>query len=548
VLDEEPSDGVDLIVVGSGAGGLLAALAAHEAGLKAAIFEKAAVVGGGTAYSGGVVWAPCNQIMARKGIHDSVEDALEYLAHAAGGRGDELLARRYVENVGAILAQVEAWTGIKWIIWPGQPDYYPRLPGARVNGRAVLPHPSSAHEVLEPAAAEMPALGLVRETPHMDFVPGFQRSDRPARAAWVAGRSIIGGLWKAVLEREIPYTLSARVRALLTEDKSVVGVEVEVDGIVRRTRARHGVVLNTGGFDWDRELARRYLPGPRAGVQTPPSNTGDGHRMAMALGAATALLDEALWHPSIMIPGDCHETGEQLYRMFNAELAKPHCVLVNACGQRFTSEAAAFAVAHSWFQIDETTRTFPNLPCYFIADDEYRQRYGMPGVREGDEPPGWITQASTLPALAAALGIDEAGLLAEVALYNDDCRTGVDTRFRRGGTVYELYWGDTDHDGPNATMGPVASPPFHAFPVHLSHAGTRGGLVINGSGQVKRIDGRLIQGLYACGNTAANLLFGAGYGAGSAVGSSMVFGYLAGQDVARRAASRSTLLEGRSER
>jgi 3-oxosteroid 1-dehydrogenase len=524
-------EGVDLIVVGSGAGALAAAVLAHERGLQVALYEKAPLVGGGTAYSGGVVWAPCNHVMRRKQIEDSVDAALLYLRHASGARGDETIARRYVESVGRVIEQVEAWTGIKWIIWPGQPDYYPDLPGACANGRALLQHPAAASDVLEPAEKELPGLALVRTTPHMDLVPGFQTADRPAREAWVAGRAIVGGLWKAILEREIEFHVSSPVRDVLVEDGRVTGVVVEADGATRSVRARRGVLLNTGGFDWNEAFARRYLPGPPTPPQTPTSNTGDGHRIAMGLGAATALMDKAVWHPSIRIPNDVHDDGAPLYRMFNAELSKPHSVVVNREGRRFASEAAYFAVSEAWMEVDPHLRTYPNVPSYFIADSRYRAKYGLPGVREGDDVPEWISLARTLAELAELLDVDAAGLADEIALYNRDAEQGTDTRFNRGTTSYERYWGDPDH-GPNPTMGALSEPPFYGFPVHPSHAGTRGGVLTTPSAQVVRVDGTVIDGLYACGNTAANLLFGAGYGSGGAIGSSMVFGFLAAEHAA----------------
>lgn len=531
-LVPEPDPSLDFAIVGSGSGALTAAIAAHDAGLRVAIFEKAHVVGGGTAYSGGVIWAPCNHVMRAKGIEDSIERAVEYLRHASEQRGDEQLALRYSESVGSIVAQVEQWTGIKWVIWPGQPDYYPDLPGASLNGRAILPHPDSADQVLTPAQEQLPDMEHVRLTPHMDFVPGFQRPTRPAREAWVGGRSIIGGLWKCVLERGIEYHLRTPAVSLVTDGSRVVGVTVaQADGSAREVRADRGVLLNTGGFDWDGEFSRRYLPGPPAMPQTPPSNTGDGVRMAMRLGAATALMDQALWHPAIAIPGDTHDTGEPLYRMVNAELGKPHCVVVNRAGRRFASEAAYYAISDAWFQLDQRSRRYMNVPSYFVCDARYRRGYGLPGVQGHEPTPDWITRADTLEQLAAALEIDSSGLLDEVDAYNADCASGIDGRFGRGQTAYERYWGDPDHDGPNPTMGAIAEPPFYAYRLHPSHAGTRGGVLIDCWGRVKSVDGGVIGGLYACGNTAANLLFGAGYGSGSAVGSSMVFGYLAARHV-----------------
>jgi succinate dehydrogenase/fumarate reductase flavoprotein subunit/carbon monoxide dehydrogenase subunit G len=526
-----PEPTLDLAVVGTGSGALAAAILAHDAGLRVAIFEKAPVVGGGTAYSGGVVWAPNNHIMQRKGIPDSTEEACEYLRLASGDRGDADLQRQYAENVGPIIEQVEKWTGVKWVIWTGQPDYYPDLPGAKLSGRAILPHPASASDVLLPLEESLPGLTLVRPTPHMDFVPGFQMSNRPARHSWLAGRSIIGGLWRVILERGIEYHVSTPMVGLLRDGDKVVGLEVEPDGQPRRKIYAYAVLLNTGGFDWNDELARRYLPGPVAHPQTPPSNTGDGHIAAMKVGAGTALMDKAVWHPSIQIPGDTHDEGAPLYRMFNMELSKPHAVVVNSAGKRFSTEAAYYALADAWAHIDTLSRTYPNIPSFLICDEQYKSKYGFPGMREGDPAPSWICSAPTLPGLAKLLGIDGDALVAQVERYNADCVTGVDTEFARGENAYERYWGDPAHDGPNPTMGPIEKAPFYGFETHLAHAGTRGGVLISVHGQVLQPDGTPIPGLYASGNTAANQLFGAGYASGSAVGSSLVFGYLAGRHV-----------------
>ena len=165
-------------------------------------------------------------------------------------------------------------------------------------------------------------------------------------------------------------------------------------------------------------------------------------------------------------------------------------------------------------------------------DSQYRDKYGLTGVKADATPGPWIAVANTLDELAAKLGVNVDNLAAEVNTYNRDCEQGVDTRFNRGGSAYERYWGDPDHDGPNPTMGAIGKAPYYGFEVHPSHAGTRGGVLITPDAQVVRTDGGVIEGLYACGNTAANLLFGAGYGSGSAVGSSMVFGFLAARHAA----------------
>jgi 3-oxosteroid 1-dehydrogenase len=531
LLVENDNGPFDVVIVGSGGGALTAALKAHEAGLRVKIFEKADRIGGGTAYSGGVVWAPCNHVMRRKNIQDSVDDAVTYASAAAAGRGDEAIQRAYIESVAGIIEEVEQWTGLKWIIWV-QPDYYPDLPGARQNGRAILPHPTAADDLLIPAEDRLPALKLVRPTPHMDFVPGFQTVDRRPRDSWLAGRSIIGGLWKAVLEREIPYEISARAQRLIWEDERVAGVEIEhADGQTERIMAGRGVLLNTGGFDWNEQFSRRYLPGPQTLPHTPPSNTGDGHIMAMLLGAATALMDKAIWIPAIRIPGDTHDEGQPLYRMFNLELARLYSIVVNRTGRRFASEAAYFEVTDAWAHMNPHSREYDNMPSYFICDEQYRQTYGFPGAGPQDPVPDWITQRPTLWDLAGALEIDPAGLTDEVDIFNEDAETGTDRRFHRGETAYEQYWGEPDHK-PNSTMAAVREAPFYGFQLYLTHSGARGGVVTTPDAEVVRADGSVIPGLYACGNTAANLLFGASYASGSAIGSSMVFGYRAMQHAA----------------
>jgi succinate dehydrogenase/fumarate reductase flavoprotein subunit/carbon monoxide dehydrogenase subunit G len=522
----------DLVVVGTGSGALAAAITAHDAGLRVVIYEKASKVGGGTAYSGGVVWAPMNHVMKRKKIHDSIEDATTYLRLSSGGRGNDALQLRYVENVGRVIEQVVDWSGIAWVIWTGQPDYYPDLPGARLSGRAILPHPSAASDVLTPLQETMPELALVRPTPHMDFVPGFQTDGGVSpRDAWLAGRSIIGGLWKAVVERGIEFHVSTPVVDLIREDDRVVGVEIAPRGAPKRRLRAEAVLLNTGGFDWNEELAARYLPGPISYPQTPPSNTGDGHLMAFRAGAGTALMDKAVWHPSIRIPGDLHEEGQQLYRMFNMELSKPHSIVVNAAGKRFATEAAYYAVADAWGHIDTLSRTYPNMPSYFICDQQYFAKYGLPGLAVGDDIPAWISVSDTLEGLAEKLEVDPAAFAEQVERYNGYTTDGVDPEFKRGETAYEAYWGDPNHDGPNPTMGAVSEAPFYGFPISFSHAGTRGGVTTSPDGQALRADGSVIEGLYVSGNTAANQLFGAGYGSGSAVGSSLVFGVLAAEHV-----------------
>ena len=401
---------------------------------------------------------------------------------------------------------------------PGRSSERPRDPAASDSGRRPA-HSGRGSAAGAEAGAPDAAHGL-----------RARLSDRrPAsRDSWLAGRSIIGGLWKAVLEREIPYEISARAQRLIWENGRVAGVEIErADGQAERVMARRGVLLNTGGFDWNEQFSRRYLPGLRRRPAHPPSNTGDGHVMAMSLGAATALMDKAIWIPAIRIPGDRHDEGQPLLRMFNLELARLYSIVVNRTGRRFASEAAYFEVTDAWAHMNPHSREYDNMPSYFICDEQYRQTYGFPGA--GPRGSGSRLDHAAPDAVGPR-------------------RRARDRSRRAHGRGRHLQRGRRDghrpalsprRNGLRAVLGRARS---QAQLDHGAGAGravlrlpalpdpfrrARWGVVTTPDAEVVHADGWIIPGLYACGNTAANLLFGASYASGSAIGSSMVFGYRA---------------------
>lgn len=526
-------DEVDLIMVGGGAGSMVAGLAAADAGLSVALFEKSGKIGGGAAYSGGVVWAPMNHIMRRKEMPDSLDEAMLYLKNASHGRGDPAVQQSYVETIGKVLEYIEEQTGMKFIVWPGQPDYYPVLPGAKLEGRTVLPHPGSIAGKLTAAEGEFEDLQKVRYSPHLSIVKDIQRllAGRPISEAWLGGRALVGGLWRTYLERGLPYHLDSPVRDLVVEDGRVVGIVVETDGVTRTVRARRGVLLNTGGFEWNQEMNTRHLPVPEVHAFTPPVNTGDGHVMAMKVGAATALMDQAQWDPTITIPGETHD-GEPLYLMFLEPLSRPHSMVVNKAGRRFGNESSHFCFTDAWMRFDSRSREYDNFPAYFVADDQYRRKYGLPKVAADEPVPDWITQADSLEELAERIGVDPQGLKEQSEIFNAAALAGEDTEHQRGADAYDRYWGDPTHT-PNPVLGDLSEGPFYAIQLHLGSAGNRGGLVIDPDGRVVSVTGEPIPGLYACGHAMADTIFGGGYNSGTAIGSAIAFGWRASQDAAR---------------
>jgi 3-oxosteroid 1-dehydrogenase len=536
--DEE----VDVACIGGGAGSLIAAIVAAEAGLHAKIFEKSSRIGGGAAYSGAVLWAPDNLVMKRKQWPDSVEEAVTYLDAIGFGRSDLPLARTYAETVPGVIDFIADRTPLVFINWPGQPDHFPDLPGAKLEGRQLIPHPGVAAKALSAFEAEHPEMGLVRESPHMDLDLELKRfsGDRSPGAAWVGGRALIGGLWKAAIEHDVPLEVDAPATELIVEDGVVVGVEVERDGKRKRVRARGGVLLNTGGFDQNPELNKRYLFGASAiKALTPHSLTGDGLIMAQKLGAATALMDQCMLNIGTRIPGEEHPDGGELYRIYDAELAKPHGIVVNRAGRRFANESAYYCLGEGWLEFDPRVREFENLPSYAILDQQFRRSYGLPHIGIEDPVPDWIVSADTLEELALKRGIDPAGLVAQVDEYNAMVDAGKDTQFKRGESAYDRIWGDKSVT-PNPTMGRIEEGPFYSIEVFPASAGNRGGVVINGQAEVTTVTGEAIDGLYACGNVAAQLVIGQAYASGIAIGSSLTFGYIAAHQIAEKLGAESS--------
>lgn len=519
-LDAEPDTEFDAVLVGSGGGSLVAAIRLAERGLRPLIVEKSSLIGGGTAYSGGVVWVPNNHRMRAKGLEDSTAEALQYLDAIAMGRGDPVVADAYVRNASRLIDWLEDRTYLRWVTWPKHPDYFSELPGGKDEGRFLLPHPDLISDALDEAEQRWPQLSYVRRSVHLVGIED----------AWVAGRALIACLWLRVLELGIEYRLDSRVRSLLRRaDGTIDGVVVETADGEQRIRARHGVLLNTGGFDHNQEMTARFLPVKEVFVQTPPSNEGDGHIMAAEIGAALGLLDQSIWMPSIRIPGEEHD-GAPLYRMFFQEMALPHSFIVNRQGKRFCNETFYLDIARGWSELDLPHGAYPNIPSWFVFDAEYRDTYGLPpGVPLG----AVLTEHETLAELAEATGIDPDGLLEQAEDFNKDAVLGLDPAFNRGSTRYQKYFGDPSHT-PNPTIGVVRTPPFYALPLYPGSSGHRGGVLIDADGRVLDVRGNAINQLYACGNTAASVLVGAGYTSGVTIGHSMVFGLLAAEDMIRQ--------------
>ena len=531
----------DVVVLGTGAAGLVAALAAHEQGASVGLFEKGDVVGGTTALSGGIVWIPNNAHAAAAGLADSREDALAYLDSLSLGMIDPDLAATLVDTGPDVVRWLEATTPLRFEVVRGYPDYHPEHPGGKPGGgRSLDPGLFNYVELGEWAdrvarASSVPRLRLL-EIPlggGSGTIDAAAQDERDRLDARGRGHALVGALLAACLERGIEPVTGARAIELVREEGRVTGVRFDSDAPRPEVTARRGVVLATGGFEWDAELVRTFLRGPMTSPTTIPTNTGDGLRMALGAGAALGVMGEAWWVPTAEIPGE-KLYGQQRARLILRERTLPGSIMVNRKGRRFANEAANYnAFGGALHQLDPTRFDFANLPCWLVFDGAYLGRYGFVDTAPGAVAPAWVTTAPTLEELAESIGVDVTGLVATVARWNQLVDKGHDDDFGRGDSAYDGWSGDQRHLGsPQATIGPLLEPPFYAVEIHSGALGTKGGARTNGDGQVLDFDGRQITGLYAAGNAMAaptGMVYG---GAGGTLGPAIVFGYRAGRHAA----------------
>lgn len=511
----------DVILVGAGLGSLWAACLLANIGMRCLLLEKSAYVGGGGAYSGGLVWAPGNHRMRAKAIPDSQAEALLYLSAISQDDFSPELAATYIDAAPSVLLDIERMAGMRWVTYPSLPDYYDNYPGAKPNGRFLVPHPDAVAPLLQDAVRRFPEMDRVRRTPHLGEDP----------EAWIAGRALAGCLWYRCLRSGVEYSLGSRVTSLLVDSGRVNGVTWTVGGHAHTTRAKGGVMLNTGGFEWNDALCSTYFAGrPPAHPQTPPSNEGDGHLMAAAIGARLTSMHSTIGTPGVRVSQTGND-GRPLYRLIFQELAQAHSVVVNSAGVRFANETFFPDIVSAW-EKSHSSRVggFPNLPSYLIFDAAYSHSPSTMRARFGEAVMGPF---ATLEALARATGIDAHGLDAEVIRYNALVKASLADTLGRGSSLYQRVFA-TPGDHFNPTMGTVHTAPFHCLELQPSTSGHIGGLSIDIDARVLDSAGAPIRGLYASGNCAAAAqIVGGNYFSGIAVGHALVFGAQAVRSIMR---------------
>jgi 3-oxosteroid 1-dehydrogenase len=526
---------VDVVVIGSGGAALTAATLAHDGGAEVVILEKADMIGGTTAVSGGAAWLPGNHVMEKAGMTDSREDALAYLRRLTGGREpDPELLEVYVDTAPEMLRYLEDHTPLKTHISP-LPDYYWPwgIPGNRaVPARAVEADPFPVGTELSEWADRLVKRGTLMSlgtatTLTEDFLPQTpelleelrrreQEDIRPKGAALVAR------LFKGLLERDVDVMLNAPGRHLLTnDDGEVIGVVVDSEGRSLRLGARKGVILACGGFEWNPELVRAHI-GYDVKPLSPPNNVGDGLMMATEVGARLANLD-SYWGTPVMFDPDITRNG-QLVPQFEWGRGAPASIVVNRKGLRFANEALPYNDFPKAFgQYDPQAVEFPNAgPGFLIFDQTVRDAQRILSMFPGQPDPAWVVRADSVGSLAERIGVDRDTLEATIARYNENARRGEDPDFHR-------------HERGLMAPGqvaPIELPPYYAVEIYPGALGTNGGPQIDRNGQVRKLGGGVVGGLYAAGNTAANAFGWAYPSGGGTIGNGMVFGFLAGRHAA----------------
>ncbi len=526
---------VDVVVLGSGGAGLTAALTAATNGASVEVYEKAATVGGTTAVSGGIVWIPAHRRSADGEL--PVKDAMDYLRAQSLGFMDDELMETFVRTGAEMLDFVEAHSDLQFEIAEGFPDYKPELPGGRpAGGRSLNAKPFDLSRLDEwrdritSFPADFSNVGIDAETRARIHAS----VDNESGDYCVAGTALIAGLLKGLLEVSVVPRTNARAVDLIADPLGITGVHISYDGKDFRVHAKRGVVLATGGFEWDGKLVETYLRGPMRGAVSPPNNTGDGLRMAMARGADLANMGEAWWVPIVQLPGDTFQ-GHPRSRSVRLERTRPRSIIVNRAGKRFLNEAGEYNSMAGPFQYLDPRDGYANDPAWIVFDSLHLKRYGFLGVAPGEPAPDWFSPSADLAELGAKTGIDADGLAGTLAAWNDNVAHETDPDFGRGSSAYDGYWGD-DKATTTAgkTLGPVDTAPYYAVPVSIGAMGTKGGPRTDRDGRVLHVSGSAIPGLFAAGNAMAGATGKAYGGAGGTLGPAMVFGYRAGLAVSAR--------------
>lgn len=547
----------DVLVIGSGAGGMATAITARKAGLDVVIIEKAPVFGGTTAFSGGVLWIPGN----RHCPPGDTDRARLYMQTETGNFYDADAVEAYLAAAPKMVDFFERETAVAFVPTL-YPDYHPDAPGGVEVGRSILAAPFDTSVLganlkrLRPPLSTITFMGMMFNSSNADIKHFFNATKSVTSFAYVArrlaahaaevarhgrgtkvtsGNALAARLAKSCFDLGIPIVTDCPAERLLTEGGAVTGAQTAQGTL----RARKGVVLAAGGFAHDLEKIRRAYPHLRRGGEhvspVPEDNTGDGIRLGEAAGARFELRypSTSAWMPVSKVPA---RGGFKAFPHL-LDRYKPGIIAVLRSGRRFTNESNSYHdVGAAMIAACEGER---ETACWLIADHRAIRKYGLGFAKPAPVPlapalrNGYLVSGKTLAELAQKAGIDPAGLVETVAAYNRDAVRGQDPAFGRGRTAFNRYLADPEVK-PNPCVAPIETGPFYALKVVMGDLGTFDGLATTVAGQVLDTEGTPIPGLFAVGNDRASIMGGNYPGAGITLGPAMTFGYITGLHLAGR--------------
>ncbi len=560
-LDQIPEGATyDVIIVGSGAAGMAAAVFAAIAGHKPLVIERTEYVGGTSALSAATTWAPNSQHAEAVAGDDGFENAKRFLDGAVGNHSSAALREAFLRSAPEAIATLESKTDVHFRPYATHPDYEQQHEGATMRGRTLEPVPFDGRQLgdglnyIRPPHPEFSVFGgMMIDRTDINHMLGIRKSaksfahalkimghygmDRLAGrrgSRLVMGNALIGRMLFTLQKRGATIATKTSAKSFLTDADDVTGLVLESEGVRRVVHARHAVVLAAGGFNRGARRAE-MLPQPTPDHSpAAPGHTGEMQDLALQLGArfGESNVDNAFWAPVSVRKRKDGTTA--VFPHFVMDRSKPGTVCVNQAGARFTNESSSYHLfGRAMF---EANKVSPCIPCYLVTDAEGLKKYGLGMVRltDRDYAPviadGYLVEGGTLAELAAKLNIPAGALERTVADMNRYAKTGIDPQFGRGTTDYHRINGDATSPGPNPTLGPIATAPFYAVRLYPGDIGAATGLVTDEWARVLTADNSPIGRLYACGNEANSIMGGVYPGPGITIGPAIVFAYRAIRD------------------
>ncbi len=536
----------DLVAIGSGIGGLSAAITAHDHGLSALVLERSDQVGGVTALSMGEVWVAGNHHEAAIGIEDSSDSGFRYLKRLSMDYGSDAAILNKVIHAPLALRYFEDQIGLKMEPIRDCPDYYYTVSNDAVSeGRMleVVPFPAATLGEWQAKTRISPQMpyGL---THHDMFQAGgtaniakwdFNRmAERRTADERCLGPGLAAYFVKGALDRGIPLHTGANAEELIADGARVVGVRAVIDGKDVFVKARRGVVVAVSSYERNQDYNKTLSQQLELGSMVFSTVNGANFRLAGPVGARIASVPD-ITSLGFTVPGMEEEDGRPVWNSALPVIGQPHTIVVNRAGKRFGNEAFYRSFYYTIDIIDGGDQTHPNFPCWTIIDSQVREKYPFGSIMpQQDWPEGLGHQADTLAELAKLIGVDAAGLDATVASFNGNAELGVDPDFGRGTHPWSAWMSGDPYHKPNPNLGPLVKAPFYA--VEMKRMGgtaiTSAGILADEHGQALGWDDKPISGLYVAGNSMARMETGAVMQSGISNARGMTYGWLIGKHAA----------------